>query len=174
MKIFGGTHKKRSLDIPRGLDFRPTSGMVREAFFNICQSYIAGAAVLDLFAGSGAIGIEALSRGAKRVTFVDSEKLAIRALKKNLANFGFSDVADVFCCDAITAIDRLERKFDIIYIDPPYAQDYAVQVLDKIGPYLNDGGYIFLEESKRVEISTTLNLVKKRKFGGTVLLEFSL
>ena len=171
MKIFGGTHKNRKLMVSNGI--RPTSGLLREALFNICQNYIEGASFLDLFAGSGAMGFEALSRGAKNVVFIDNNKDAIKNIKKNILEFKFENKTKVFCYDSIKAIKKIVEKFDIIYIDPPYNKGYSEIILNEIN-LLKKDGVLFLEESSKVKLENFENLqfVEKRVFGSSTLWKF--
>ena len=171
MKIFSGTHKNRKLIVPK--ETRPTSGLLREALFNICQNYIEGASFLDLFAGSGAMGFEALSRGAKNVVFVDNNKEAIKNIKKNILEFGFENKTKVFCYDCIKAIKKIVEKFDIIYIDPPYNKGYSEIILEDID-LLKKDGFLFLEESTKVKLENFKNLqfVGKKVFGSSTLWKF--
>ena len=136
MRVIAGKYRSRTIQMPKGAEARPTKDRVREALFNILGASVNGAAVLDAFAGSGAFGIEAVSRGAKRVVFVDIDKRCIVTVKKNLEALGISDdAASLIRADAIMAFDTLERrkeKFDIVLFDPPYYSDTAKKSLIKI------------------------------------------
>lgn len=126
MRIVGGTLRGRPLRAPRGLDIRPTADRVREAWFNILGPRLPGARVLDLFAGSGALGLEALSRGAAAVTFVERHPAALRALSANVRGLGMEDHATVRRQDALALVATLDaRAFDIALADPPYQTDEA-------------------------------------------------
>jgi 16S rRNA (guanine(966)-N(2))-methyltransferase RsmD len=120
LRIFGGQFKGRVLKSPKSETTRPTQGIVREAVFNICQELTQGARFLDLFAGSGAMGLEALSRGASHATFVERDKHSVSCLKENLTLLNLTDRAQVFPIDAHAALNKITQSFDIIYIDPPY------------------------------------------------------
>lgn len=123
LKILGGEFGGRLLKVPKGDQTRPTTSMVRKAIFDILQPSISGAVFLDLFSGSGAMGIEALSRGAKQAIFVDSHREAIRCLKENLALLKITTQAVVFHLDVFKALMKLQEMqtvCDIIYADPPY------------------------------------------------------
>lgn len=188
MRIFGGICRNRNFVVPKGVEVRPTAGIVREALFNICQNVIEGSSFLDVFAGSGAMGLEALSRGAEEVVFIDKSKVAVRYIKKNLVDLHLEANGRVVCGDGIKMLSKIEGTFDIIYIDPPYGQGgysegerntYAMLALRAIdeGVLLKDGGQLFLEESqdsKEVDEfkATTLTLYKKRSFGRTVLRQY--
>ena len=123
MKIIAGRFKGRVIQMPKGI--RPTSDKVREAFFEIVKGRIEGADFLDLYCGSGAVGIEALSRGAKSITFVDNGFRCVAALKKNLAQLdilGLSTI-NIYKKEALKALEAfkgLSRSFDIVFLDPPY------------------------------------------------------
>jgi 16S rRNA (guanine(966)-N(2))-methyltransferase RsmD len=129
MRIVGGSLSGRVLRAPAGAATRPTSEKVREAVFNILGRAIDGAAVLDLFAGSGALGIEAVSRGAVHVTFVDSGKQAIKALTANLAELGIADRATVVHADVVRTVGRGGGPWGLVFVDPPYASDLAVRAV---------------------------------------------
>jgi len=123
MRVIAGSAHGMRLRVPRGERVRPTSGRVREALFNILGPAVDGARVLDLFAGCGALGIEALSRGAARCWFAETARPALAALADNLARSGLADRAEILRCDALAAVPLLdpERPVDLALIDPPYA-----------------------------------------------------
>ncbi len=123
MQVIAGKARRLKLAAPAGLDTRPTSDRYKETLFNILQPLIPGCRFLDLFAGSGAIGIEALSRGAKEAVFVDNSSKAVRCIRENLEHTHLSDQASVYASDVFTVIRRLAlnaEPFDIIFLDPPY------------------------------------------------------
>ncbi|HEU4879377.1 MAG TPA: 16S rRNA (guanine(966)-N(2))-methyltransferase RsmD [Gemmatimonadaceae bacterium] len=122
MRIVAGQWRGRRIEAPPGRDVRPTLDRVREAWMSILQHDIPGSKVLDLFAGSGALGLEALSRGARSVDFVESDSGAIRVLRKNIETLGPTDASDVHRADALRYVDKLsENEYDIAFADPPYA-----------------------------------------------------
>lgn len=144
MRIIAGTFKGRSIKTPKTASTRPTQSMLREAIFNICQNEIEGSRFLDLFAGSGAMGIEALSRGAAHATFVEQNRTAIQCIKENIANFHLESVSRLIPIHFKRALVLLEKEqFDLIYIDPPY--DMSID-LTSILPLLHPTGLLFLEE----------------------------
>jgi 16S rRNA (guanine966-N2)-methyltransferase len=158
MHIFSGLYKSRKIQAPKGMKTRPTSGRLREALFNICQGFIEDAAFLDLFAGSGAMGLEALSRGARTATFIDNSKESIICIQANLRNLQLQNVSEVIYGDVFMMMKKLskqKRTFDIIYADPPYDTmeegllAYSASVLAMIdeGSFLEDGGALFIEDS---------------------------
>jgi 16S rRNA (guanine966-N2)-methyltransferase len=121
MRLSGGTLRNRSIRSPRGLAVRPTPGKVKEALYSILAARIADARVLDLYAGSGAIGFEALSRGAAYVTFVERHAPTAAAIAATAEALGVSERVRVVCASAERAAARLEGRFDLVYADPPYA-----------------------------------------------------
>lgn len=155
LKIAGGKYKGLRLDTPSSHITRPTAEVLRQAVFNICQHRIEGAFFLDLFAGSGAMGIEALSQGASHATFIEKDRNALHCLKKNLQKIE-EDGALVYGSDVLVALKKLPKNyFDLVYIDPPYGDEkemlFAERFLDKIfeniGSILKNGALIFLEFS---------------------------
>src|SRR5262245_43519940 len=133
MRVIGGQDRGRRLRAPRGLATRPTADRVRVTLFDVLGPAIAGARVLDLFAGTGAVGIEALSRGAARVVFVEKDQAALRALRANLAALGASRAAArVMAGDVLRVLADLaphEEPFDLVFIDPPYTTSLAGRAL---------------------------------------------
>ena len=181
MRIIGGTAKGRRLASFRGMSIRPTSDRVREAIFNILQcSKDAGfpfRKVLDLFAGTGAVGIEALSRGAETVTFVDNDPTAVKIIRKNLETCGFSGMTSIINMDvqpSLTLLDKKGERFDLIFIDPPYHASLtgtALHCIEERG-LLNKAGIIVVESSKRMIWDGELKdieLFDRRKYGDTVV-----
>ena len=135
MRIIGGKYRSRVLTEFAGENVRPTSDRAREALFNILALKIYGARVLDLFAGSGALGIESLSRGAKEVVFNDFSKDSVAIVKKNLATLKIpvnGAEAKVMQGDYLACLDGARGQFDLIFIDPPYRMDYGEKALKKI------------------------------------------
>jgi 16S rRNA (guanine966-N2)-methyltransferase len=139
--------------------------MVRESLFNILQFRIKGANFLDLFSGTGAMGIEALSRGAKSVTFNDRARDSVNIIKSNLSKLGITEGARVCNQDALSILKSGE-KFDIIYIDPPYKTELGVKALELVSLALNDGGVAIFEDEKEFsgEIEG-LKITDRRKYG---------
>lgn len=190
MHIISGKFKNQKVIVPKGNITRPTSGRLRESLFNICQGYIEDSLLLDLFAGSGAIGFEALSRGAKSVTFVDSAKEALRCIEETAQKLQVQRQIEIAFGDVFEQLQRLEKKnkqYDIIYVDPPYD---AYKIIDKKqisfstlilkmideGSLLKDNGTLFIEDSldaKPEDIQlTTLTLKSSRKLGRSCLLQY--
>jgi len=150
MRITGGEHKGRRLIGPNSNSIRPTPQVVREAIFNILSSRLNGAQVLDLFAGTGALGIEALSRGASQCVFVDISERALRLIKKSLANCGLFSKAYLVKWDLRKGIPNSikGKKFSIIFLDPPYDSDLATRVLK------DPGFFLLLDENSKIVVET--------------------
>ena len=132
MRIIAGKYKGRKLKGPRGREFRPTSDRVKEAIFNILQGSVAGKDVLDLYAGSGSLGLEALSRGAGSCVFVEINKFHARILKNNIQNIAPEDKIRVYICPVEQAIKRLKNDnlyFDLVFLDPPYQEEILHKTL---------------------------------------------
>jgi len=152
MRVIAGKVGGRKLQAPKGMDTRPTPDRVREALFSMLLPHMPGARVLDLYAGSGALGIEALSRGAAHVTFVEQAKGALAALQANLSALGLADVSSVVPAPVARALGRLggaQQQFDIILMDPPYAQNLVPQTLQGVveGALLAAGGILVAEHA---------------------------
>lgn len=157
MKITGGRYAGRSLVIPKGPRIRPTQTQVRQALFNILGDRLEGARLLDLFAGSGALGIEGLSWGASHATFVDRSGFCIRAIETSLKNlFGQAawEFSTLIKADALSAIQKLAmkgKKFDLVLLDPPYGPDSARKTLSALCRYaiVSEAGWVVAEQDKR-------------------------
>jgi 16S rRNA (guanine966-N2)-methyltransferase len=176
MRIIAGTHRGRRLSAPRGERTRPTGDRVREALFSILGP-IEGAAVLDLFAGSGALGLEALSRGARRCTFVDSDRSACRVIGENLASLGLTG-ATVLQRDALHALREeaaAGRRYDLVLVDPPYGAWAALEPLlaTALPSVLADDALVVVESDARAEPTLPLDLVTSRRYGSARVTVFS-
>ena len=135
MRVIAGTAKRLQLKTVKGDNTRPTTERIKETLFNMLQNDIEGCRFLDLFSGSGAIGIEALSRGAKEAVFVENNKEAINCIKENLIFTKLVNSGIVMSYDVMTAISMLEgrnAKFDIVFMDPPYNKEIEKEVLDRL------------------------------------------
>jgi 16S rRNA (guanine966-N2)-methyltransferase len=190
MYIIAGKFKNRILVTPKGLTTRPTSSRLREAVFNICQNEIEGASFLDLFAGSGAMGIEALSRGAKKAIFIDTSRESIRCICQNVDHFGLKTNSEVIQGDVYQHLKRLiqaGQTFDLIYADPPYelmtlkgqkeSQLYASLILQLIdeNALLSPTGSLFIEEASSTSLPQefqNLQVKSIRKMGRSSLYQF--
>lgn len=125
MRIIGGLFKSRPLEMPKSRSIRPTQDRIRESIFNILGAFPKGARVLDLFSGSGAFGLEAISRGAKSAVFIDSNINSIKTIRSNLAGLGIEELGELIKADIPHIISKLyynKEKFDLIFLDPPYAK----------------------------------------------------
>ena len=185
MRIIAGIAKGHKLKTLKGKATRPTSGRVREAVFNIWGSKIKGAYFLDLFAGSGAMGLEALSRGAKFCHFNDYYQPACCVIRKNIKKCGFTSQSVVTCLDWFVLIKRLIKEqafyFDLIYLDPPYGTDFCEKLLVNFlnNPFLSPTSIITCETdvktilqekySRDLKAGQSLKLFKKNKYGDTLI-----
>jgi len=177
MRVIAGSAKGRRLEAPRGRLVRPTADRIKEALFSILGSRIDldGAAVLDLFAGSGALGIEALSRGAAAATFVAQEPAARRALTANLERCALADSAQVVSQSVRPALARLAdegRHFDGVLMDPPYGKDLAAQALGLLaaGALLSPGAWVVAEhhvDDALADAYGNLRLTTRKRYGKT-------
>ena len=148
MRIITGQARGRRLETLPGLDTRPTAERVKEALFSVLQFGIEGRRVLDLFAGSGQMGIEALSRGAQGCVFVDSSRDAVEVIRRNLKAVGLTANTQVLCQDAASYLSRHGDRFDIAFLDPPYASGLLEDTLRRVVPFMNPGGVIACESDK--------------------------
>ena len=174
MRIVGGIYRGRTLVSFSGQDIRPTSDMVRESLFNVLQFEIAGKTFLDLFCGTGAMGIEALSRGASEVTLNDYSRDSLSVTKKNVAKIGNPKNLTIENKDAITFLQKTNEKFDFIFIDPPYKTDLGEKALDLVSNLLTENGKAIFESEKRCEFTPKgLKKIDERKYGRAILTFFS-
>jgi len=169
MRIIAGTHRGHTIHAPRGLETRPTSDRVRENVFNLVGP-VDGATVLDLYAGSGAMGLEALSRGAARAVFVESEGEAVRAIERNLDKLRLQGT--ILRRDAVGALASeaaAGRKYYLVLVDPPYGMflDLQPQLARYLPAVLEDDGLLVLETDARTEPDLPLAQRTSRKYGQT-------
>jgi len=167
MRIIAGSHRGQTIFAPKGRDTRPTSDRVRENVFNILGA-VDGAVVLDLYAGSGAMGLEALSRGAARAVFVERDGDAVRAIERNLDKLRLT--ATVLRQDAVTALAAEAasgRKYDLVLVDPPYEMysDIEPQLARYLPALLADDGVVVVETDARVEPALPLEPRTSRRYG---------
>ena len=168
MRIITGLARGKKLALPSDNSIRPTSDMVKEAIFNTIQFDIEGKSVLDLFGGTGQLGIEALSRGAKSAVIVDDNPSAVKLIKTNLSIAGLPSGTAVRD-DAFRYLER-DEKFDIIFLDPPFESRLLTKALQKIIEFdkLNDGGIIILEgpaDEEPGELASLYKKIKSKKYG---------
>lgn len=172
MRIIGGTYRGLKLAAFAGEDIRPTADRVRESLFNILAPKMAGARALDLFCGSGSLGMECLSRGAAFVRFNDCSPASILVLKKNLARLKGGERYDVSRMDYTACLAAFRGAYDIIFIDPPYKSDCGTDALQRIGAagLLSQGGVAVYERDKSFEKAIKgLRLFDERRYGRTYL-----
>jgi len=180
MRIIGGEYRSRQIAMPRGVDIRPTQDKVREAIFNILGD-ISGRRVLELFAGSGAFGIEALSRGVEHVTFVDNNFKCANTIRLNLESLHIANnKCNIIKSDAFTAIPKLKEsagQFDIVFMDPPYYKEMAKKcliiadgcdILSRIGLMLVEH---FKKDALPLDLKT-LTMQEERRYGDAVITIF--
>lgn len=171
MRIISGSRRGRKLIDFDGMAIRPTTDRVKESVFNLIQEFIANSNVLDLFGGSGALSLEALSRGAEHALIIDNDKKSLNVIEKNVALTGFEDQVEILFADATRFLSETNKKFDIIFLDPPYNKGFVLPVLKAISEkeLLSDSGIAVLESDFRDdhgEISG-LDILKQRKYGRT-------
>ncbi|WP_078547345.1 16S rRNA (guanine(966)-N(2))-methyltransferase RsmD [Litchfieldia alkalitelluris] len=177
MRVISGTCKGRPLKAVPGTTTRPTTDKVKEAIFNMIGPFFDGGEALDLFGGSGGLGIEALSRGIDKVIFVDKEFKAIQTIKENISNCGFTDRVEIYRNDAnraLKAIIKREIRFDYIFLDPPYNNNQLKALIAMIADYhlLSENGYIVAEHDHEMnlpEVIGNLSIIKKEKYGITAI-----
>lgn len=178
MRITAGDYRGRTLKTPKGDATRPTSGLVRETLFNILARDIPDARILDLFAGSGSVGLEALSRGAAHATFVENARPALGCLRENIAALGVADRATVLPHPAVRALAELavdRITFDVIFLDPPFADAPAyLAVLDAVAVtgLLAPGGVLVAQHDTRLPLPEqvkTLTRTRQQKLGDNTL-----
>lgn len=151
MRVISGERRGKKLLAPEGTATRPTADRVKEAIFDIIQFRVAGRHALDLFAGSGQLGIEALSRGAYSCVFCETDRRAAEIIRKNLDACGFSERAEIICGDGVSALSKMgKNRFDIVFLDPPYGSDLLEKALFKICSLdlLKENGIIICETAR--------------------------
>lgn len=177
MRVIAGEYKGRRLDCIEGVEIRPTADKVKESLFNILGNAVIDSTFLDLFGGTGGVGIEALSRGAKYVVFIDTNIKSIKVLKSNLDHLNIKDNVEVFHTDYTTAISKLHKynkQFDIIFIDPPYKVGMAASALEEINKnsILSQSGLIIVEHDSKEDMPQRvgkLYLYRIKQYGNTTL-----
>ena len=170
MRVIAGAYKGRRLQAPRGTATRPTSDRVREALFSILGSRVDGADVLDLYAGAGTLGIEALSRGAASATFVDNAHAALDALRRNLEGI---EGAETVKRDALVYLREARanaRQYDLVFLDPPYrlAETLGRELAETLPAVLGPGGMVVSESDRRAPLDLP-DLFDERRYGDTLI-----
>lgn len=151
MRIIAGIAKRRPIIAPKGDNTRPTQDYIRESLFNIIQAEVSESICLDLFAGSGALGLEALSRGASSCLFCDKNHKAIAAVKDNIRTLGFTENTQVIKADSMQALAMAQetgQHFDLVFIDPPYAYQEIPAIFETLHPLLKENALVVLERDK--------------------------
>ena len=174
MRVIAGSAKGKQLKTPDGMQTRPTTDRVKEALFSIIHFDLPDACVLDLFGGTGQLGIEALSRGARKVVFVESREDACKLIRENLKRTGFQDRAQVIRADYLDYLNRCRENFDIVLLDPPYAEVFLENALKMITEIdiLQSGGIIISERPVGKELPWDFEgytRSKDYKYGKTLL-----
>lgn len=155
MRVIAGVARSMPLKAPEGLDTRPTTDRIKETLFNMLQNYVPGAVFVDLFSGSGAIGIEALSRGARKAYFIENAPSALTCIQQNLSFTKLADSAVVLKQDAVSGLTGVfEKEVDIIFMDPPYDQGHEERVLNALSgmKYVTEDTLIIVETSLRTRL----------------------
>lgn len=178
MRVIAGIRRGCKLQGFEGDAIRPTTDRVKENVFNLLAPYLAEAQVLDLFAGSGALAIEALSRGARSAVLCDNAKASVDLIRRNIQKTDFSGAATVVQMDAISYLKRCERNFDVILLDPPYNTGLLKRAMQTIVTYgvLSGSGILMAERDDTEPIDTVegLRLLKERRYGRTHICLFEL
>lgn len=177
MRISAGEHRGRRLQSVKGRVTRPTSDLLRQAVFNVLRARIQGARVLDLCAGTGSVGLEALSRGAAAATFVEQDRRAVTTLRSNLASLGLTSRARVIASDVLLALRQFKAagdSFDCIFLDPPYAGDLAVRCIEMLadGAVLRDNGALVTQASYKTPLPEQAGILRqswRRRYGESSL-----
>lgn len=156
MRVIAGTARSLPLKTPKGMDTRPTTDRIKETLFNILQPYIADCVFVDLFSGSGGIGIEAISRGARKCYFVEQDREAAECIQDNLKFTKFTDSSVILKQDVLSALYHIfEKEADVIFMDPPYGKEYEKKVLDALKDvkYVTDNTIIIVEADLQTDFS---------------------
>ncbi len=177
MRIIGGTSRGRKLAAQRGRAVRPTSDRIKESIFNILGQEVEGKDIADLFAGTGNLGIEALSRGAKRVVFVEKERTTLRIIERNLSLCGMKRFAEILPKDingAVRILHTRRESFDLIFIDPPYREGMIGSTLAKLEslPIYHENSVLVIQHDRREplpDVAQRWTLVRQRRIGDTML-----
>lgn len=171
MRVVGGVYRHRELAWPKSSATRPTKDMVREAVFSALSNKVSNSVVLDLFAGSGAFAIEAISRGASFAYLVDNDFEANKAINQNLTNLKINN-AKVYSSDYLVALKDLiahQVKIDILFLDPPYAMNDYQKYIEEAYPLLNNNAVIVVESNDPIKVTGNYKKVKEYKYGKTLV-----
>ena len=173
LRVIGGEAKGRRIKSFRNLGARPTTERVRSGLFSILDSYgLQDRQALDLYSGTGSLGIEAISRGAKFVDFVESDRKRCSLIRDTLNDLGFSDRGKVYCMKAENAVEKFSRNYDLILMDPPYSLGPVHEILIKVGDLVLDNGLVVVGHSKRDSLENSydkMNMFTERQYGDTIV-----
>ena len=174
MRVIAGKYRGRNLFSPKDQAIRPTTDRIKENVFNLIQGRIAGSVFLDLFGGSGAMSIEALSRGASRAVVVDASRDSVDLIKKNFAKVGIGREGEILEITYDVAIKRLTgERFDLIYLDPPYKAPYITDIFERIAEanLLQNGGVVVYEHATEIAFSPASGwcVIDTRKYGSVTI-----
>ena len=173
MRIISGRKRGHKLLEFEGENVRPTTDRVKESVFNLIQGFVPDAVCLDMFAGSGALSFEAISRGAQKAVCIDSDKRSIDIIKKNALSLGFFEDCDIVNMSCFDYVERTTEKFDIVFLDPPYNKNFIEPVLDALikNDVLNKDGIIVLESDGTDfhDEFEGLDIYRQRKYGRTYI-----
>jgi 16S rRNA (guanine966-N2)-methyltransferase len=164
VRIIAGRWRSRLIDVPARPELRPTPDRVRETLFNWLGQQLQGCACLDLYAGSGALGFEAASRGAARVVMVESDRAVLAALRVSRERLG-ADTVEVVANDAHAYLARASERFDVVFLDPPFRQNALPGLLAKLPPRLQPGARVYLEAADAVETAAPWRELKRARAG---------
>jgi 16S rRNA (guanine(966)-N(2))-methyltransferase RsmD len=176
MRVITGSERGRKLKTPEGFEIRPTTDKVKESIFSIVQFAVPGAAVLDLFAGTGQLGIEALSRGAKKCLFIEKSVKAAEVTESNIAICKFGDRSSLRRADAVSFLKSCPYRFDIAFLDPPYDSNLLADTLPLLAPLMSENGIVIAEHDKHFIpediYGGRLRLTKQYRYGLVNLSKF--
>jgi len=164
VRIIGGELRRRMISFPDAEGLRPTPDRVRETLFNWLGQTLYGRACLDLFAGSGALGFEAASRGAERVVMVERNRAVFRALQENAGKLGCANVF-VQAQDGLEFVSRDVQRYDVIFLDPPFQSDYLPKLLEILPQRLNENGVVYVETGAAINVPEPWQVLKSGKAG---------
>lgn len=164
VRINGGELRSRVIGFPDAEGLRPTPDRVRVTLFNWLGQTLYGRTCLDLFAGSGALGFEAASRGAERVVMVEKNPVVLRALQDNIKKLACTNVA-AYCRDGLEFASRDEQRYDVIFLDPPFGSDYLPRLLEILPQRLNENGVLYVESGAAISVPEPWQVIKSGKAG---------
>src|SRR5258706_3209764 len=164
LRVIGGKYRSRLLRVPQRPDLRPTPDRVRETLFNWLGQDLSGLACLDLFAGSGALGFEAASRGAARVVLVEKDRAVVAELERSRAALDATQVT-IVCADAAAWLAGERGRYDVVFLDPPFRQNALLGILESIGSRLEPGARVYVESDTPVDAALPWTELKRARAG---------